>query len=285
MITRKEPANPGLLDWGRRRMRHRMRRLWSRLGGHPSGLDIAGIVGRVHPGDTMCDHQTAAGVENYSRAGQSALDNMTAGLQTAGRNFACLRSCLDMGCGYGRVLRLLCQQIAPAKITACDLDAEAVQFCASEFGVQPLLSSPRLEALVLGSYDLIWVGSLLTHLVPEDCDLLLAKLGQALLPGGLLVLSFHGRASREHLDQLYGGAYAEQAEAIRTEVESRGIAYRPYPDTYLSYAADRYGMTWHSAKFVESRLSELGEGKIQQIALFPQGWDNHHDVVVLIRRS
>jgi hypothetical protein len=51
-----------------------------------------------------------------------------------------------------------------AAITACDLDHEAVEFCARTFSARPAFSRELPEQIALPErFDLIWVGSLLTH--------------------------------------------------------------------------------------------------------------------------
>ena len=77
---------------------------------------------------------------------------------------------LDLPCGHGRVMRWLRATFPKASLTACDIDGDGVSFCAETFGARPALSSTDPEDLVLGTFDLIWCGSLLTHLRPGDWD-------------------------------------------------------------------------------------------------------------------
>ena len=61
-----------------------------------------------------------------------------------------------------------------SRITAADVDRQAVHFCVREFGLKGLVvpSDPR-RACFPDNYDLIFVGSLLTHLpVPTRLALL-----------------------------------------------------------------------------------------------------------------
>ena len=72
---------------------------------------------------------------------------------------------LDFPCGHGRVLRYLRAAYPLAEITACDLNRDGVEFCAERLGAVPVMSSEDpADIRLAGEFDLIWCGSLLTHL-------------------------------------------------------------------------------------------------------------------------
>ncbi|HEV2774334.1 MAG TPA: class I SAM-dependent methyltransferase, partial [Solirubrobacteraceae bacterium] len=85
-------------------------------------LSFPAVTGAIHPDDVDGTH--------YARVGRSAIDAIERALGAAGRSFADVESCLDMPCGYGRVLRLLAREVAPERITACDINRQAIRFCA-----------------------------------------------------------------------------------------------------------------------------------------------------------
>jgi len=262
---------------------------WRRLGRRilrrlapPRLRHFPGVVGRVHPQDSMLYDDSEESIGNYLRAAASAMDNLEAALATVGRTFEDVHSCLDFGCGHGRVLRFLQQRIPPQKITACDVEAEGVRFCAAEFGVKPLISSWKVGEIRLGKYDLVWSGSVLTHLDGEDGDALLERLGESLLPGGVLVFSIHGQFCRDGLARLYGGLYAEEAETIRHEVAEQGYSFRVYEGNTFGRFPSKYGMTWHDGDRMTERVTTLSGGRLRRILWRPQGWDHHHDVMAFV---
>lgn len=259
------------------------RRALNRLAPAWGARTLPGVPGRIHRNDVMLFDTSERAVEDYLRAGRSAVENIAAGLQAAGRDFESVTSCLDFGCGHGRVLRHLAGLLAPRSITACDVDAEGVRFCASELGARPLVSSWRIEDVRLATYDLIWSGSVFTHLDVTDGDRLLSKLVAALAPGGVLVFSIHGEFSLGGLETLYGAHYAADAEAIRREVAEEGISFRQYDASFGDFAGT-YGMTWHRRDHVVARARALSNDALEEVAFFPQGWDNHHDVIVFRRK-
>jgi len=101
---------------------------------------------------------------------------------------------LDLPCGHGRVLRWLRAAYPHAEFTACDLDRDSVDFCRSRFGVNGVYSQPDLRALPFGEqFDLVWCGSLLTHLPPAAWLDALTALLRWTRDRGVLVFSTQGR--------------------------------------------------------------------------------------------
>lgn len=254
-------------------------RWWRERTAGVAARSLPGVPGQVHCRDRMLYDESEASIELYLRAGRSALENLERCVGDCGRELSDVRACLDFGCGHGRVLRHLCRHIEPRRITACDVNAEAVRFCAREFGAVPLLSSWRPAELELGEYDLAWCGSVLTHLDRDDGEALLGKLGSSLLPGGVLVLTVHGQAVLDELERLYQGVYAAQAPSIRAEVAAQGVAFREYDPAEFGTFPVRYGMAWHAPGFlIDSVRRSCGE-KLRLRSHRERGWDHHHDVL------
>ncbi len=264
-------------------LRRSGRRLVDRVAPTWRARQLPGVVGRVHKNDAMLFDESEESIQHYLRAAESALENVAKALKLGDKRFENVESCLDFGCGHGRVLRYLALKIPPAKITGADVDAEGVGFCAAEFGVKPLVSDWDIALIRLGTYDLIWSGSVFTHLDGPSCDALFGKLAGSLGPGGILVFSMHGEHSLNGLDHLYGGCYREEAEKIRWEVASQGVSFRLYDDTFGDFPG-RYGMTWHRKEFFEEKAAELFGDRLKLIMLEHHGWDRHHDVLAFQRR-
>ena len=95
---------------------------------------------------------------------------------------------LDLPSGHGRVLRFIVERFPDAQVTACDLGSDEVNFCAATFGAHAVVSRTDIEALTLDErFDLIWCGSLITHLDVPQIEALLHFFHRHLEPGGLLV--------------------------------------------------------------------------------------------------
>ena len=260
-----------------------LRGLRSRLP-HPwNSRSVPPVPYRVHVADSMLASTDWRSVASYAQAGESGVEGIREALALAGKDWSEIDVALDLGCGYGRVLRYLCGILEPGRITACDLDPRAVAFCAAELGARPLLSRPDLRQVPFETYDLIWSGSLLTHLPPTGADRFIGLLPDLLRPEGVAIVSFHGTHSLGRLGDSYGGDHAQEADAIRSEVEHHGTAYRPYPGKFASYDDSGYGMAWHLPSFLERRNRELNGDRLRWIGFISGGWDDHHDLAVLRR--
>lgn len=150
---------------------------------------------------------------------------------------------LDLPCGYGRVLRYLRAHYGYANITACDLDREGVDFCAQQFGATPVYSRPDLSELNFDAqFDLIWVGSLVTHLDERRWLATLDCLVKWTKECGVIVFSTQGRTVTSLLARGQRNV-AENIDkpALLDEFARRGFAYQRYfeatPEADYGFAA------------------------------------------------
>ena len=186
----------------------------------------------------------------YVLAGASALGCVRRALQLVGKDS--VGAILDFPSGYGRVMRVLQAAFPGASLTACDLDPQAVDFCASAFGARAVYSSSSFaEVEIDGEFDLIWCGSLFTHLDAPRWDELLALFARCLSPAGVLVFTTHGRHEPSALRAM---AVSEQGIGQMLDGYDRtGFGHVNMPSA-LEEAT--YGLTITSREWVETRLAE-----------------------------
>jgi SAM-dependent methyltransferase len=142
------------------------------------------------------DHMWNTGSQWYYDVGKSALDCIRSALATARIKPA---SILDLPSGHGRVCRMLRAAFPEAHLTVCDLDHDAVDFCAAQFNAVPVYSHEDIRRVRLDqSFDLIWCGSLLTHLDRQQWPDFLGFFSDHLSPDGLLV--HHPRTAAHSVD-------------------------------------------------------------------------------------
>lgn len=233
------------------------------------------------------EQMSFGGMEHYWSVGRSALACIEDGLHAAGRPAVSFDAApygvwtiLDLPCGQGRVLRHLRNAFPAARITASDLDREGVEFCAETFGAIPLHSAddPSEIALPADHFDLIWVGSLFTHVDAPKWDGFLEAFRRTLRPGGVLVFTVHGERAYGYMKRraaTYGHGEPE-LDALTSKYDRDGFAYARYPGQDWNY-----GTTLSSIEWVSGRIRECRGLRLVKFA--PHGWDNHQDCYTCVR--
>ena len=228
-----------------------------------------GISERIAAADTMFVGRP----DWYQLVGQSAWRCITASLLVAG--VAEPRHVLDLPCGHGRVLRVLKRGFPNADITACDLDRDGVDFCAREFGARPVYSTTDLGRLQFDrQFDLVWCGSLVTHLDASGWLATFQCFLRALRPGGVAIVTFHGRWVAYLLQQ--GERYGLSEASVRRML----AAYAADGFGYADYEGQAgYGVSVSSPAWV---LRELHQWQgLRVVGLTERWWDDHQDVLVV----
>jgi ketosteroid isomerase-like protein/SAM-dependent methyltransferase len=172
--------------------------------------------------------------EHYFRVGHSGLEAVRLALQAAGVEAP--SRILDLPCGHGRVLRFLAAAYPQAEITACDLNRGGVDFCAQTFDAVPVYSSEHPSEIPLtGDYDLIWSGSLLTHLDAEQFVRFLELFERHLAEDGVLVFTVNGPCTAAMLEHTI--AEGEGAPSPDHPPPTPQDAYRTWARGYFGVPA------------------------------------------------
>jgi SAM-dependent methyltransferase len=222
------------------------------------------------------DNMIGTGPERYFRWGLSALECIRLGLRAAEYEGP-LRTVLDLPCGHGRVLRMLAAAYPGARLHACDLNEDAVRFCSRTFGAVPVLSDERPEQIVLpGRYDLIWVGSLFTHIDVSSWLGFLRLLIDHMTPGGVLVFTTLGRTFAGELERAERKATIADPESFLAAYQRDGFAYQDFPSTH------GYGLAAARPSWVCATLEQYSE--IELISYTEGGWNGRQDAVACRRR-
>lgn len=74
-----------------------------------------------------------------------------------------------------------------ATVTAVDVDADALAYLSSTYGIKVLQKDVEKDELGLSEYDVVFIGEILEHI--QNPGMLIAKAVAALKPNGLIVLS------------------------------------------------------------------------------------------------
>jgi SAM-dependent methyltransferase len=222
------------------------------------------------------DGMNMSGRERYYRLGLAALAYIRLALQVAGAREP--RNILDLPSGYGRVLRMLKAAFPDAGLTAGDIDRAAVDFCVETFGAIPAYSTEDPSDLRLaGDYDLIWCGSLLTHLDVEGWRRFLPWFERHLGEGGILVFTTHGRL---HADEVRSGRQKFPVTDLGELVvgyEREGFGYQRYLDWEWDYGISLSSPAWVCRELERCPSLEL-------LMYTERGWYGRQDAVTCVRR-
>ena len=225
-------------------------------------LDLAPHDGMYHGNDT-----------HYLCCGASAL-NVILAAQTLARSPA-PESILDFGAGAGRVTRWLAAAHEAARISTCDLREEDMEFNRRVFGAEAWVAGTEVDILTApATYDLIWLGSVATHLSATKVELLLDKMLSWTNEGGVVAMSLHGRYARKRQSEL-GFDYIDDEtwRQITVDYDALGFGYADY-EGQDGYGISLTKLSW-AAELVEARPS------IRLITLSEKVWDDHHDVLTV----
>ena len=222
---------------------------------------------RIYYNDGMYTGNGAA----YFKVGLSAIHCVDEAVERA--NLKDVRTILDLPCGSGRVMRFLRHRFSDAEITACELAPEPVQFCVRTFGARPALSSLNLDEVSLGKkFDLIWCGSLITHLNEHDIRSAFRLFRRHLATGGLVIFTTHGdfvarRIPTRDFDYLLAEG---QIDRIALNYAATGYTFEDYPEE------KNWGVSLTSPAWIRARIRELGG--LREVYFKERGWDEHQDV-------
>jgi len=216
--------------------------------------------------------------ELYFHAGSEALQRIRLALVAA--KLDSVGTILDFACGGGRVLRYLRAAFPEAAITASDLYVAGLKFCAETFSARPVAGQIDLDDLELeGPFDLIWVGSLFTHLGSDDWDRLLAMFQETLSPGGVLVFTVYGRnivrelrQGRETLD-----LKDEHVEQIVRQYDETGFGFFPDLNPQVNHGDALASRSWVCSKL--DRYPQL------QLVLYTEGAWLGQDVIACVKAA
>lgn len=277
-------STPGPADLSRRAARALRRwppayraaaAVWTSLNDRLPPRTVAGIPGRVHRNDLMLASRTPEAAQSYAEAGTRAVEHIEAALGAVGQSLDGCERLLDLGCGHGRVLRWLVRAMDPAAVVVCDIDPAAVAYCSREFGVEGFVCTTDPHSITAEDLDVVWLGSVVTHLDPDGVGELFDVVADRLRPGGVAVFT---TLAPSVLEWLSGEPWVLERRTELVEAAGRGdIAYAPYPQS----TDGRYGLTFMQPETIDRVAARRG---LARVALDPGGWLGQ-DVHAMVRSA
>ena len=228
----------------------------------------------------------AGKAEEYFAAGLSAVECVDKVLRHT--QTTVVTEVLDLPSGYGRELRFFLRRFPNATFTACDIQPGAVKFCAKAFDALPVNSKANISELSFDrKFDLIWCGSLLTHLDEPSTRSLLSVFSDHLAPNGVMIVTTNGDFVAQ---QMRSGATYDlpigATKEMAARYEASGHAYHDYSrgSGYFDFhpAKSGYGVSLMSPGWFRSLATDL---KLNEVYFAAHGWANHQDVFAFGKRS
>ena len=220
--------------------------------------DSLEVSREICPDDGMADYAP----EIYFTAGRDAMRAVRLAMLAVGLED--IKSVLDFGAGGGRVLRYFKAAFPNAPLTACDILPRQVEFCESQFGATGVVSDGDPSELDLeGPFELIWSGSLLTHVDEEMWRKVLELFSRVAAYGGVIVFTAYGRLVAEMV--------RSGENKLNMEEEQVGEALRNYDETGFSFQKTRWdGDTLVSREWVCRQLDRFPE--LDLLLYLEHGW-------------
>ncbi len=187
-------------------------------------------------------------------------------------------SVLDYACGFGRVGRVLQACFPDALMLGADVDPKALDHYQSILGVETVRLSKDVDAArsIDGDFDLIWVGSLFTHLPEPHVEVLISDLGDRLSEQGILAFTLHGDYVVDRLakgEKNYG-LDAEGISNLVSEFKNTGFGFSTYP------GVQGYGI---SATSFTSASDKIERASMRLVTHQARGWVQHQDFYAVAR--
>jgi SAM-dependent methyltransferase len=234
----------------------------------------AEIPAAISPHDNMYDRKRADPMDHYLGVGRSAIDILVRALALTGKTR--VNTILDLPCGGGRVTRHLMTFFPESEIFVGELDRRLEDFVLESFGVERFRAPADFSGEPEGQFDLIFVGSLLTHFDEDKFKRALAWFIGALAPGGLLAVTTHGRQHDLRQRNIRQFVPASDWEPAFARYNETGFGYVTYP-------GQDYGLSICKPSWLLGLVES--DPSVSIVSFQEAAWNDHQDVLVLQRRT
>lgn len=252
------------------------RRVRFALGERLGARQVQGVSGRVHYNDFMLTSTDPAKVDSYLRGAVQFVDILRRSCAEAARDWDSIETVLEIGCGYGRIVRELTKFILPERVCVCDVIEAGARFAAAEFGVRKIPVLEDATPLPLEQFDLVYLLSVYSHLPRNLVVENLQRVAAVLKPGGVVVATVHGEGSAQTAER-YEQYWLDKPRVLDALART-GYYYERYPYYYAEY-----GLTWFTRAAFEKLVAETAP-ELALVSYHAMDVDGHQDVFVYRKR-
>lgn len=224
---------------------------------------------QINPTVADQDEMSQGGEVHYFETGLSALKNIAAVVTGMGKDRNQIEHVLDFPCGYGRVMRYTKAYFPNAEFYGSEIEQRYLDYCEKTFNTKVFLSKDKFEEINISQkFDVIWVGSLFTHLTSTRFKELYHFLTSLLKVNGVLIFTTHGR-------YCYGKV---QLGSKRRYVIDAGYLLTGYGYCH-QHGTNKYGDSLTSPNWLNKFISK--ETKTRIVYWSEQGWQHWQDVIAI----
>ncbi len=206
------------------------------------------------PSDVIAATQGIGNLDAYRASTATSFVTMRSLLQTAGARPSRIRSILDVGCGTGRLLVGWHCDDPRRELVGTDINRDLIAWSRSNLADvarwEVNAVRPPLD-LAAGSFDLVILASVLTHLALGSQKAWLEEIHRLLRPAGHALITLHGA--------IYAGLVLDEAGAAKFDVD--GYVEKPVG----AEGANGYS-TFHAERFARALFS-----RFSRVTFFPRG--------------
>jgi SAM-dependent methyltransferase len=239
-----------------------------------------GVDEALDPTDKENEFPTQWHRQHYFDVGYDAMRIIVQSLLCAGRDVP--KRILDFPCGSGRVARHLRAMFPDALIGGCDLYKSHVDFCAERFSTIPIMSKENLDELDVGEWDVIFCGSLLSHLPRHLFWPTMRFMVRSLSPSGIAIVTLEGRHAIHVQANKWKFLEDELFAVASKQYAATGFGFVDYNANFRTSRfaeQENYGIALTSPAWLMKGLQEMDE--IRVLSFTEREWDDHQDVVVI----
>jgi SAM-dependent methyltransferase len=177
----------------------------------------------------------SADIPHFLDLGRRGFDCIRETLERNGMSVAGLKDVLDFGCGCGRVLRYW-NGFAGTRIWGTDMNGYLVETCRHCVPFANVTTNSMAATLAYPnqSFDLVYAFSVFTHMDIKAQKAWRDELRRILRPGGILLLTVHGKAYTGRLTENELEDFSSGRPVVRFgEFPGGNICVTFHPESYV----------------------------------------------------
>ena len=179
----------------------------------------------------------------------------TVALEQTGFHLADFRDIYDFGCGCGRVMRWLATKSKGARLHGSDIDEPAIDWLRENLPQVDARVNQGLPPLSFasGAFDLVLGYSVFSHLDEHYQDAWLAELHRVTRPGGVLLLTVHGKYNWDY-SKAHVMSNLPNIAVLDSTLTDRNFLYWT-GDGWEQHFPNYYHTAWHLPQYIREHWS------------------------------